>query len=99
MSTKQLIQSVCLASCLAGLLVPSPAHAADSEKDEQAIETLVMAVNNAMNAKDAAALSMVFNEDGEFTNVVGMRADGRKAIEEFHQPLFESDGTRGITLI
>jgi uncharacterized protein (TIGR02246 family) len=47
-----------------------------------------------MNGKDATALSKVFHEDGEFTNVVGMSAQGRKAIAEFHRPLFEGDGTK-----
>ena len=96
MKSKQRFQFVCLASCLAGLLVMLPTHAAESEKDEKAIKALVTAFDKAMNAKDAAALSKVFNVDADFANVVGMRAQGRKAIEEFHRPLFESDGTKGI---
>ncbi len=47
-----------------------------------------------MNGKDATALSKVFHEDREFTNVVGLSAQGRKAIAEFHRPLFEGDGTK-----
>ena len=94
MKTKQLVP--CLTSCLAGLLVTHSLHAADTAKDKEAIKALVTAFDKAMNAKDAAALSKVFNEDGDFTNVVGMKAHGRKTIEEFHRPLFESDGTKGI---
>ncbi len=42
---------------------------------------------------DAHAFSMVFHEDADFTNVWGMTAHGRKAIEEFHRPLLEGDGS------
>jgi uncharacterized protein (TIGR02246 family) len=35
---------------------------------------------------------MVFHEDADFTNVWGMTAHGRKAIEEFHRPLLEGNG-------
>ena len=94
MKTKQLV--LCLTSCLAGLLVTHSSHAADTAKDEEAIKAVVAAFDKAMNTKDAAALSNVFNEDGEFTNVIGMTAHGRKPIEQFHRPLFEGDGTKGI---
>jgi uncharacterized protein (TIGR02246 family) len=39
---------------------------------------------------------MVFHEDADFTNVWGMTAHGRKAIEEFHRPLLEGDGAGPI---
>jgi uncharacterized protein (TIGR02246 family) len=42
----------------------------------------------AWNRHDAPAFSMVFAEDADFTNVRGMSAHGRKAIEAFHAPLF-----------
>jgi uncharacterized protein (TIGR02246 family) len=45
---------------------------------------------------DAHAFSMVFHEDADFTNVWGMTAHGRKAIEEFHRPLLEGDGAGPI---
>ena len=93
MKPKQLV--LCLASVLA-FLVSSSTRAADTTKDEEAIKAVVATFDKAMNAKDAAALSGVFNEDGEFTNVIGMTARGRKAIEQFHRPLFEGDGTKGI---
>jgi len=94
MKTKHLV--LCLASLLAGLLVTHSSRAAETTKDEEAIKAVVAAFDKAMNAKDAAALSKVFNGDADFVNVVGMTAHGRKAIEEFHRPLFESDGTKGI---
>ena len=43
----------------------------------------------AFNAHDAKALAALFLPNGEFTNVVGVSAKGRKAIEEFHAPMFE----------
>ena len=46
--------------------------------------------------RPAAAFSMVFHEDADFTNVRGMTARGRKAIETFHRRLFEGDGAQGV---
>jgi uncharacterized protein (TIGR02246 family) len=43
----------------------------------------------AFNTHDAKALASLFLSNGEFTNVVGASAKGRKAIEEFHAPMFE----------
>ena len=93
MKSKQMV--LCLATLLT-LLIEHSTRAADSAKDEEAIKAVVTTFDKAMNAKDAAALSSVFNEDGEFTNVIGMTARGRKAIEQFHRPLFEGDGTKGV---
>ena len=96
MKTNQLFQHLCLASLLTGLLVTNSSYAADTTKDEEEIKAMVADFEKAMNAKDAAAMSKVFHEDAEFTNVVGMTARGRKPIEEFHRPLFEGDGTKGF---
>lgn len=43
----------------------------------------------AFNAHDARSLAALFLLNAEFTNVVGASAQGRKAIEEFHAPMFE----------
>ena len=43
----------------------------------------------AFNAHDAKALAALFQLNAKFTNVVGESAKGRKAIEEFHAPMFE----------
>lgn len=85
-----------LTVCLVGLVTSRRVHAADTAKDEAAVKALAMAFDKAMNAKDADALSTVFHEDATFTNVVGMTAHGRKAIADFHRPLFEGDGTKGF---
>ena len=94
MKTRQRFVYLCMASCLTGPLFTLPCHAGGDAKDEAAIKALVVAFGKAMNGKDAAALSKVFHEDGEFTNVVGLSARGPKAIEKFHLPLFEGDGTK-----
>jgi uncharacterized protein (TIGR02246 family) len=43
----------------------------------------------AFNTHDAKSLAALFLPNGEFTNVVGASAKGRKAIEDFHAPMFE----------
>src|SRR5260370_31622014 len=64
--------------------------------DEKPIRALIAASGEAFAKLDAHAFSMVFHEDADFTNVWGMTAHGRKAIEEFHRPLLEGDGTGPI---
>ena len=74
-----------------------PARSADSkarQKDEEAVQKVVAAFTAAVNKHDARAFSMVFHENADFTNIWGMRARGRKAIEDFHRPLFEGDGVK-----
>jgi len=43
----------------------------------------------AFNSHNAKAFAALFLPNAEFTNVVGQSAKGRKAIEEFHAPMFE----------
>lgn len=64
--------------------------------DEKPIRELIAALGEAFSKLDAHAFSMVFHEDADFTNVWGMTAHGRKAIEEFHRPLLEGDGAGPI---
>jgi uncharacterized protein (TIGR02246 family) len=59
---------------------------------EKPVRALIAAMGEAFAKLDAHAFSMVFHEDADFTNVWGMTAHGRKAIEEFHRPLLEGDG-------
>jgi uncharacterized protein (TIGR02246 family) len=77
------------------LLVPGPATADDKPKDEAAIRELVKAFASTHNRHDATAFAALFCPDGDFTNVRGMTARGRKAIAEFHRPLFEGDTSKG----
>ena len=72
--------------------ISSLSRGADSTvqpNDEKPIRALVAAMGEAFAKLDAHAFSMVFHEDADFTNVWGMTAHGRKAIEEFHRPLLE----------
>jgi uncharacterized protein (TIGR02246 family) len=57
---------------------------------EQAIEGLARALEGAWNRHDARALGEPFAEDADFTNVFGMLARGRAAIEALHAPLFKT---------
>jgi len=60
-----------------------------TEIDSLAIKKSVLDFEVAFNNHDAKALANLFSTNGEFTNVVGASAKGRKAIEEFHAPMFE----------
>jgi uncharacterized protein (TIGR02246 family) len=80
-------------------VISSLSRGADSTvqaTDEKSIRALVAAIGEAFAKLDAHAFSMVFHEDADFTNVWGMTAHGRKAIEEFHRPLLEGDGAGPI---
>jgi uncharacterized protein (TIGR02246 family) len=55
-----------------------------------AIQQLVTALADAWNRHDAHALAAPFAEDADFTNVFGMVAHGRAAIEALHAPLFKT---------
>ena len=57
-------------------------------KDEEEIQKVLAQQAEAWNRHDAKAFSLVFAEDADFTNVVGMSAHGRAEIEEFHAPMF-----------
>ena len=72
------------------------ADAPAQSDDEKRVRTLIAALGEAFAKLDAHAFSMVFHEDADFTNVWGMTAHGRKAIEEFHRPLLEGDGAGPI---
>jgi uncharacterized protein (TIGR02246 family) len=57
---------------------------------EQAIKGLAHALEAAWNRRDAHALAEIFAADANFTNVFGMLATGRVAIEALHAPLFKT---------
>ena len=88
---------------IAAMLLPAalwlstaqPAAGQDKAKDEAAIRELAAGFEKTHNKHDAKAFAALFAPDGEFTNVRGMTARGRKAIEEFHRPLFEGDTSKG----
>src|SRR5690606_38932114 len=57
---------------------------------EACIEQTVNAFIDAWNRQDAKAFSKVFTEDADFTNVFGKGATGRKEVEDFHAPIFNT---------
>jgi len=59
-----------------------------STEDTTKIRQVMSNFVDAWNHHDAKSFSMVFAEDADFTNVRGMSAHGRAAIEQFHAPLF-----------
>ena len=70
------------------LFLTAPMFAADKSQDSKTIIQTLTASVEAWNHHDAKAFSMVFAEDADFTNVVGMSAHGRTEIEKFHAPVF-----------
>ena len=68
--------------------ISSPGISAQSAKDEEGIREALTGFVGAWNKHDAKAFSMVFAEDADFTNVVGMSAHGRADVEKFHAPMF-----------
>lgn len=61
-----------------------------NEQAESAVESLIDCLVAAWNVHDAGRFAAVFHEDADFTNVFGMHAQGREAIERFHAPIFET---------
>ena len=58
------------------------------ETGENAIHAVIKRFVDAWNHHDAKAFAAVFSEDADFTNVRGIGASGRGAIEAFHAPVF-----------
>jgi uncharacterized protein (TIGR02246 family) len=77
-----------VALALFSLGVSLPAQAAS--KDETAIHEVVGRFMDSWNQHDVHAFSLVFAETADFTNVKGVGASGRAAIEAFHAPIFQS---------
>jgi uncharacterized protein (TIGR02246 family) len=70
---------------LAAAQVPSP-DAQDA--DRAAIEITLERFLEAWNTHDAHAFSLVFTEDADFTNVMGVSVHGRENVESFHAPIY-----------
>ena len=73
---------------LAAMAVFAGAGRAADEKDRAAIGQTVEQFETAWNKHDAHAFAMTFTEDADFTNVVGIHAQGRGNVEAFHAPIF-----------
>ena len=70
------------------ITISPPDIGAQSAKDEDGIKEALAGFVGAWNKHDARAFSMVFAEDADFTNVIGMSAHGRADVEKFHAPMF-----------
>ena len=57
---------------------------------EQGVAAMVDALVKAWNVHDPRAFAACFAADADFTNVFGMAAKGRDAVEQFHAPIFET---------
>lgn len=68
----------------------------EAAADEAAIRSIPLAMIEAWNAGDASAFAAPFADDATFIAFEGTVLTGRKAIVEFHQPLFDTalKGTR-----
>jgi uncharacterized protein (TIGR02246 family) len=82
-----------------GLLLavsPQPAAPKDKETDEKAIRGLVERMSEAWAKGDGRAFAAVFAADADYVVFDGTRLQGRKAIGEAHQRLFDTvlKGTR-----
>ena len=58
--------------------------------EEEGLRKLVDSFVDAWNRHDVHAFAAVFAEDADFTNVRGVGAHGRAAVEEFHAPVFST---------
>lgn len=58
--------------------------------DRAAIEQTVANFLNAWNTHDVHAFAMTFTEDADFTNVLGVHAQGRANVETFHARVFDT---------
>lgn len=61
-----------------------------SRSPEAPVKAVIDSLVAAWNVHDARAFAAAFAEDADFTNVFGMPANGRDAIERFHAPIFET---------
>jgi uncharacterized protein (TIGR02246 family) len=77
-----------VAAAVFALSLSLPAAAAS--KDETAIHDVVGRFMDGWNQHDVHAFSLVFAETADFTNVKGVGASGRAAIEAFHAPVFQT---------
>jgi uncharacterized protein (TIGR02246 family) len=94
-NAKEIMRYTTFLVILLGLSLCSVAQLSDSSStgksaSEAAIHQVLVDFVSAWNVHDAAAFSMVFTEDADFTNIRGMGAHGRTNIDSFHAPVFRT---------
>jgi uncharacterized protein (TIGR02246 family) len=75
-----------IAIALLGWVAAGWSHASEAEHGQ--IDAVLKAFTAAWNRHDAKSFSNIFTIDARFTNVAGVGAIGRQAIEDFHAPRF-----------
>ncbi|CAN5828769.1 hypothetical protein BH18ACI4_BH18ACI4_13010 [soil metagenome] len=75
-------------SLVAGQTTVKKAKTKGSAKDEIEIKKVLADSVGAWNRHDAKGFSMLFADDAEFIDVLGVAVQGRSAIEELHGLLF-----------
>src|ERR1051325_4068485 len=84
---RRALLQICVGNTPTKPRVPRMVWCAAMDVDTQ-IKQTVDALTNAWNAHDAAAFAALFHDDADFTNVMGMTANGREGVERFHSTLF-----------
>lgn len=67
--------------------------------DKDLIQNVVQDFARGWNAHESSQFSEVFDEDADFTNVMGISKHGKAAIEALHQPLFKTIWSASILTI
>ena len=75
-------------SLAVGQTLRGQSNLTNMSNEEEGVRTALADFIEAWNKHDAKAFSMVFAEDADFTNVVGVNAHGRAEVEKFHAPRF-----------
>jgi uncharacterized protein (TIGR02246 family) len=73
-----------------GMVALAQTSPAVPQSGEKPIQQLVSAFMSAWDKHDVQAFAETFAEDADFTNVRGIGAHGRDAIQRFHAPVFET---------
>lgn len=74
-------------------------NAAASIPNEGTVQQVLYDFTEGWNRHDVKLFSAVFADDADFTNVQGISKSGRKAIEELHEPLFQTIWSQSILKI
>jgi uncharacterized protein (TIGR02246 family) len=73
-----------------GSAVPATGVSTDRPEDEKAIRDLASAFRRAFAAADARAIAAMYSEDAELIDELGVRTEGRSAIEDVYNSMFHS---------
>jgi len=84
----QTIRVACLVfAMISCMTIPARAQQVVTQAEEDAIRTVIRALDDAWNRGDGKGWAAHYTEDGEFINILGTVFDGRQAIEEHHSEI------------